>query len=170
MACCSHPGQGCEYVFSGSEVEMIDRETIFDVQQIMEFLPHRYPFLLVDKIVEFQELKRIVAIKNVTFNEPFFQGHFPGVPIMPGVLIVEAMAQAGGVLVFKTLPERQNKLVLFMGIEKAKFRKPVRPGDQLRIEMTVIRVKSRVGKLSGKAYVGESLVAEAAITFSLVDK
>jgi len=170
MDCCRHSGQGYEYGFSGSEVEMRDRETIFDVQQIMEFLPHRYPFLLVDKIVEFQELKRIVAIKNVTFNEPFFQGHFPGVPIMPGVLIIEAMAQAGGVLVFKTLPERQKKLVLFMGIEKAKFRKPVRPGDQLLIEMTVIRVKSRVGKLSGKAYVGESLVAEAAITFSLVDK
>jgi 3-hydroxyacyl-[acyl-carrier-protein] dehydratase len=149
---------------------MNDNELMMDVQEIMRFLPHRYPFLLVDRIVEFEELKRIVAIKNVTFNEPFFQGHFPGVPIMPGVLIIEAMAQAGGVLVFKTLPDRENKLVFFMGIENAKFRKPVRPGDQLRIEMTVVRVKSRVGKLRGKAFVDESLVAEAGITFSLVDK
>jgi len=149
---------------------MKDAETIFDVQEIMEFLPHRYPFLLVDRIVEFEELKRIVAIKNVTFNEPFFQGHFPGVPIMPGVLIVEAMAQAGGVLVFKTLPDREKKLVFFMGIDKAKFRRPVRPGDQLRIEMDVVRVKSRVGKLLGKAFVDDLLVAEAGITFSLVDK
>jgi len=149
---------------------MKEAETIFDVQEIMEFLPHRYPFLLVDRIVEFEELKRIVAIKNVTFNEPFFQGHFPGVPIMPGVLIVEAMAQAGGVLVFKTLPDRENKLVFFMGIDKAKFRRPVRPGDQLRIEMDVVRVKSRVGKLRGKAFVDDLLVAEAGITFSLVDK
>jgi beta-hydroxyacyl-ACP dehydratase FabZ len=149
---------------------MKDSETIFDVQEIMEFLPHRYPFLLVDRIIEFEELKRIVGIKNVTFNEPFFQGHFPGVPIMPGVLIIEAMAQTGGVLVFKTLPDRDKKLVFFMGIENAKFRKPVRPGDQLRIEMNVIRVKSRVGKLRGKAFVDDSLVAEAGITFSLVDK
>jgi beta-hydroxyacyl-ACP dehydratase FabZ len=149
---------------------MKDNEVLFDVQEIMRFLPHRYPFLLVDRIVEFEELKRIVAIKNVTFNEPFFQGHFPGVPIMPGVLIVEAMAQAGGVLVFKTLPDREKKLVFFMGIENAKFRKPVKPGDQLRIEMSVVRVKSRVGKLRGKAFVDESLVAEAGITFSLVDK
>lgn len=149
---------------------MKDTETIFDVQEIMEFLPHRYPFLLVDRIVELEELKRIVAIKNVTFNEPFFQGHFPGVPIMPGVLIVEAMAQAGGVLVFKTMSDREKKLVFFMGIEKAKFRRPVKPGDQLRIEMDVVRVKSRVGKLRGKAFVDDLLVAEAGITFSLVDK
>jgi len=149
---------------------MKDSETIFDVQEIMEFLPHRYPFLLVDRIVEFEELKRIVGIKNVTFNEPFFQGHFPGVPIMPGVLIIEAMAQTGGVLIFKTLPERDKKLVFLMGIENAKFRKPVRPGDQLRIEMNVIRVKSRFGKLGGKAFVDDSLVAEAGITFLLVDK
>ena len=149
---------------------MTENITIFDVQEIMGYLPHRYPFLLIDRVVEFEEMKRIVALKNVTFNEPFFQGHFPGVPIMPGVLIIEAMAQAGGVLVFKTLQDRENKLVFFMGIERAKFRKPVSPGDQIRIEMDVIRVKSRVGKLTGKAFVGETLVAEAAITFSLVDK
>jgi beta-hydroxyacyl-ACP dehydratase FabZ len=149
---------------------MTENVTIFDVQEIMDYLPHRYPFLLIDRVVEYQEMKRIVALKNVTFNEPFFQGHFPGIPIMPGVLIIEAMAQAGGVLVFKTLQDRENKLVFFMGIDRAKFRKPVRPGDQIRIEMDVIRVKSRVGKLTGKAWVGEALVAEAAITFSLVDK
>ena len=149
---------------------MTENITIFDVQEIMDYLPHRYPFLLIDRIVEYEEMKRIVALKNVTFNEPFFQGHFPGVPIMPGVLIVEAMAQAGGVLVFKTLKDREKKLVFFMGIERAKFRKPVRPGDQVRIEMDVVRVKSRVGKLTGKAFVENALVAEAGITFSLVDK
>ena len=149
---------------------MIDNEEIFDVQKIMEFLPHRYPFLLIDRVIELEELKRIVAVKNVTINEPYFQGHFPGVPIMPGVLIIEAMAQAGGVLVFKTLPDREKKLVFFMGIESAKFRRPVKPGDQLRIEMAVVRVKSRVGKLRGKAFVEDALVAEAGITFSLVDK
>jgi 3-hydroxyacyl-[acyl-carrier-protein] dehydratase len=145
-------------------------EEIIEVQEIMNYLPHRYPFLLIDRVVEYQELERIVVIKNVTFNEPFFQGHFPGVPIMPGVLIIEAMAQAGGVLVFKTLPERENKLVFFMGIERAKFRKPVRPGDQLRIEMMVNRVKAKAGKLHGRAFVDDVLVAEAGITFSLVDK
>ena len=149
---------------------MTENITIFDVQEIMGYLPHRYPFLLIDRVVEYEEMKRIVALKNVTFNEPFFQGHFPGVPIMPGVLIVEAMAQAGGVLVFKTLKDREKKLVFFMGIERAKFRKPVKPGDQIRIEMDVVRVKSRVGKLTGQAFVGEALVAEAGITFSLVDK
>ena len=149
---------------------MTENITIFDVQEIMDYLPHRYPFLLIDRVVEYEEMKRIVALKNVTFNEPFFQGHFPGVPIMPGVLIVEAMAQAGGVLVFKTLKDREKKLVFFMGIERAKFRKPVRPGDQVRIEMDVVRVKSRVGKLTGKAFVENARVAEAGITFSLVDK
>lgn len=138
--------------------------------EIMDFLPHRYPFLLLDRIVEYEEGKRIVGVKNVTINEPFFQGHFPGVPVMPGVLIVEAMAQAGGVLVFKALPEREKKLVFLMGIEGARFRKPVQPGDQLRLELEVIRVKARVGKLAGKAYVDGTLVAEAEILFSLVDK
>lgn len=142
----------------------------FDIQKVMDFLPHRYPFLLLDRIVEYEEGKRIVGLKNVTINEPFFQGHFPGVPVMPGVLIVEAMAQAGGVLVFKTLPEREKKLVFLMGIEGARFRKPVQPGDQLRLELEVIRVKARVGKLAGKAYVDGARVAEAEILFSLVEK
>jgi beta-hydroxyacyl-ACP dehydratase FabZ len=143
---------------------------ILNVIEIMKFLPHRYPFLLLDRIVEYEEGKRIVGLKNVTINEPFFQGHFPGVPVMPGVLIIEAMAQAGGVLVFKTLPERDTKLVFLMGIEGARFRKPVQPGDQLRLELVVVRVKARVGKLTGKAYVDGTLVAEAEILFSLVEK
>jgi beta-hydroxyacyl-ACP dehydratase FabZ len=145
-------------------------KVLVNTVEIMDFLPHRYPFLLLDRIVEYEEGKRIVGLKNVTINEPFFQGHFPGVPVMPGVLIVEAMAQAGGVLVFKTLPEREKKLVFLMGIEGARFRKPVQPGDQLRLEMEVIRVKARVGKLAGKAYVDGARVAEAEILFSLVEK
>ena len=145
-------------------------EEIFNIQEIMDHLPHRYPFLLIDRIVEYEEKQRIVALKNVTINEPFFQGHFPGVPIMPGVLIVEAMAQAGGVLVFQSVPNREEKLVFFIGIENARFRKPVRPGDQLLLEMVAVRIKSRVGRLEGKAYVDGSLVAEAQIMFSLVDR
>jgi beta-hydroxyacyl-ACP dehydratase FabZ len=142
----------------------------FNIQTILDFLPHRYPFLLVDRIIEYEPDERIVGLKNVTINEPFFQGHFPGIPIMPGVLIIEAMAQVGGVLVFKSLPDRERKLVFFMGIEKARFRRPVRPGDQLRIEMTVVKVKTRFGKLCGKAYVEGRLVAESDIMFTLVDR
>jgi len=148
---------------------MVDFKNL-DVQEILDYLPHRYPFLLVDRILEFEEHKRIVALKNVTINEPFFQGHFPGVPIMPGVLILEAMAQAGGFLVFKTLPDRHQKLVFFSGVDKAKFRRPVRPGDQLRIEMEVVRVKSRIGKLRGQAFVDDQLACQAEILFSLVDR
>ena len=148
---------------------MVDFETL-DVQEILDYLPHRYPFLLVDRILEFEQSKRIVALKNVTINEPFFQGHFPGVPIMPGVLILEAMAQAGGFLVFKTLPDRHQKLVFFSGVDKAKFRRPVRPGDQLKIEMEVVRVKSRIGKLRGQAFVDDQLACAAEILFSLVDR
>jgi len=143
---------------------------LFDVREITDYLPHRYPFLLIDRITEYEEGERIVALKNVTMNEPFFQGHFPGIPIMPGVLIIEAMAQAGGFLVFRTLPDRDRKLVFFMGIDKARFRRPVRPGDQLKLEMVVKRIKSRVGQLSGKAYVDGNLVTQAEITFTLVDK
>jgi len=145
-------------------------EELLNIQEILEHLPHRYPFLLIDRVVEFKENERIVALKNVTINEPFFQGHFPGVPIMPGVLIIEAMAQAGGVLVFRTQMNRAEKLVLFIGIERARFRKPVRPGDQLRLEMVVDRIKSRVGRLKGKAYVEGAVVAEAEVMFSLVDR
>jgi len=143
---------------------------MFNIQEILSFLPHRYPFLMVDRIVEYTPGKRIVGLKNVTINEPFFQGHFPDMPIMPGVLMIEAMAQVGGCLVFEGMEERDEKLVFFMGIEKARFRKPVRPGDQLRIEMVVDRLKSRVGKLDGKIYVENQIVCEAKIMFSLVDR
>ena len=142
----------------------------FDIQEVLNCLPHRYPFLLVDRIVEYEAEHRIVGIKNVTINEPFFSGHFPGIPIMPGVLILESMAQVGGFLISKRLTRRQEKLVFFIGIENARFRKPVRPGDQLRIEMVVNRVKNRFGKLSGKTYVEGQVVAEASLMFSLVDR
>ncbi len=144
--------------------------TTIELQEIMRLLPHRYPFLLVDRVIEYEEDRRIVGIKNVTINEPFFQGHFPGIPIMPGVLIIESMAQVGGVLVFKTLPDREKKLVFFAGIKKARFRKPVLPGDQLRIEMVLTHARKNIGKLKGEAYVETQLVAEAEIMFSLVDR
>ena len=127
-----------------------------DIQEIMGFLPHRYPFLLIDRIVEFERTKRLVAIKNVTINEPFFQGHFPGYPIMPGVLVVEAMAQAGGIIIMYELPDREKKLVVFTGIERAKFRRPVTPGDQLRIG------GSAVVSAAGRADRGQGLCGRQA--------
>lgn len=145
-------------------------ETILDITQIQAILPHRYPFLLVDRIIEFEENKRVVGIKNVTLNEPFFQGHFPGAPVMPGVLIIEAMAQTAGVLMLSNIPDRDSKLVFFTGIDGAKFRKPVVPGDQLRMELTVLRYRPRYIKLHGTAYVDGVLVAEAEISSSLVDR
>ncbi len=144
--------------------------TMLEIQEIMDYLPHRYPFLLVDRVIEYEERQKIVGIKNVTINEPFFQGHFPGAPIMPGVLILESMAQVGGILVFKTLQDHRQKLVYFIGIENARFRKPVRPGDQLRLEIVVIRMRTRIGKLAGKAYVEGDLVAEAEVMFSVGDR
>ena len=140
-----------------------------DQLAIRDILPHRYPFLLVDRIVEL-EAERIVGIKNVTANEPFFQGHFPQFPVMPGVLIVEAMAQTAGVLVLKSIPDRQKKLVLLASIEEAKFRKPVFPGDQLRMEMVMVRRKESVAKMSGKATVNGVVVAEATVMCKLADR
>src|SRR6516165_12749358 len=134
---------------------------VYDIQQIMDFLPHRYPFLLVDRVIEMERGKRLVAIKNVTMNEEFFQGHFPGYPIMPGVLVVEAMAQAGGIIMMHELPDRQEKLVVFTGIERAKFRRPVTPGDQLRIEVDVLSFRLRAGKIHGRATVDGKLACEA---------
>lgn len=135
---------------------------MIDVKEIMEIMPHRYPFLLVDRIESLKEGEEIVGIKNVTINEPFFAGHFPGNPIMPGVLIIEAMAQVGGVLAFHSSPkEWAGSLVYFMGIDKVRFRKPVVPGDQLRLKLTTIRQKQRVFKMRGEAYVEDTLVAEA---------
>ena len=135
---------------------------MIDVREIMQIMPHRYPFLLVDRIESLKEGEEIVGIKNVTINEPFFAGHFPGNPIMPGVLIIEAMAQVGGVLAFHSSPkEWAGSLVYFMGIDKVRFRKPVVPGDQLRLKLTTIRQKQRVFKMRGEAYVEDTLVAEA---------
>src|SRR5215472_8498310 len=145
-------------------------ETILDITQIQAILPHRYPFLLVDRIIEYEPNKRVVGIKNVTLNEPYFAGHFPGAPVMPGVLIVEAMAQTAGVLMLASLPDRASKLVFFTGIDGAKFRKPVIPGDQLKLELDVLRLRPRYIRLRGRAFVGGQLVAEAEISSSLVDR
>lgn len=140
-----------------------------DILEIRDILPHRYPFLLVDRILEFEE-ERIVGIKNVTVNEPFFVGHFPDFPVMPGVLIVEAMAQVAGVLVLKQIPNRKEKLVLLASVEQAKFRRPVRPGDQLRIEMKFTRRKASVAKMTGVATVDGVVVAEAELMCKLADR
>ncbi|MBI3995606.1 MAG: 3-hydroxyacyl-ACP dehydratase FabZ [Nitrospirae bacterium] len=142
---------------------------MINAREILEILPHRYPFLLVDRIEEIEIGKRIVGIKNVTIGEPFFQGHFPERPIMPGVLIIEAMAQVGGVLAFKSSRDPKKKMVYFLGIEKAKFRKPVLPGDQLRFELTVAQSRPPYWKLKGTAHVGETLVCEADLTAMLAD-
>jgi 3-hydroxyacyl-[acyl-carrier-protein] dehydratase len=142
---------------------------ILDVNEIRGILPHRYPMLLVDRIIEL-EAERIVGIKNVTGNEPFFAGHFPDFPVMPGVLIVEAMAQTAGVLVLKSIPDRESKLVLLVSIEYAKFRRPVVPGDQLRMELQMLKRKASVAKMSGKATVDGVLVAEAEVMCKLEDK
>ena len=135
---------------------------MIEIDEIMKILPHAYPFLLVDRIVEMEPEKRIVGIKNVTYNEPFFPGHFPGRPIMPGVLIVEAMAQAAGVLVFQSLPkERHSQTVYFLGIDNVRFRKPVTPGDQLRLEVEITKHRQAIWGFKGKAVVDGKLVAEA---------
>jgi len=140
-----------------------------EITEIQGILPHRYPFLLVDRIEELEKGKRIVGIKNVTINEPFFQGHFPGRPIMPGVLIIEAMAQVGGVLAFQSGKEGGGKLVYFMGIDKAKFRKPVGPGDQIRFVVDVLRARHPYWKMRGEAYVDKALVCEAELTAMITD-
>ena len=143
---------------------------VYSIMDIMSILPHRYPFLLVDRIQEIEGDKRIVGLKNVTINEPFFQGHFPNAPVMPGVLIIESMAQVAGVMIYRDMPDRQKKLIYFTGIENAKFRRPVLPGDQLRIEMQLLNRRTNFGKMNGQATVDGKLAAEAIVTFAIADR
>jgi len=140
-----------------------------DIQEIMKLLPHRFPFLLVDKIIECDEQKRIVGIKNVTVNEPFFQGHFPGVPVMPGVLQIEAMAQTGGILINR-IAKAGDRVPFFMSIDKAKFRRVVKPGDQMRIEIDIITHKTKVARFVGKVLVDGELASEAELMCMLADQ
>jgi 3-hydroxyacyl-[acyl-carrier-protein] dehydratase len=143
---------------------------ILDADGIQEILPHRHPFLLVDGIVEMERLKRIVGIKNVRATEDYFRGHFPGKPIMPGVLIIEAMAQTGGVLLLQEVPDRGKKLLYFVAVDDARFRRPVLPGDQLRLEVTVLSWRGSFCKLDGKATVNGELAAEATLMCKMVDR
>ncbi len=141
-----------------------------DIAQIMSLLPHRYPFLLIDRVIEMEPRVRIVAIKNVTFNEPHFQGHFPTYPIMPGVLMVEAIAQTGGALLLTEIPDRDSKLMVFTGIENAKFKRPVTPGDQLRIEVIVLNWRTRAVKMQGTITVDGKIVCEATVACMVVPR
>lgn len=143
---------------------------MLDINDIMKILPHRYPFLLVDRIVEIEEGKRCVGIKNVTINEPFFQGHFPGHPIMPGVLIVEAMAQVGGMLLMGTVEDPDSKVVYFMSLDNVKFRKPVKPGDQLRFELEMMQVRGKICRMQGVAKVDGEVVCEAEMAAMVRDR
>lgn len=142
---------------------------VMNVEQIMAVIPHRYPFLLIDRIIELEPGVRAVAIKQVTINEPFFQGHFPDYPIMPGVLIIEALAQTGAVAGM-VLPENQGKIALFAGMENARFRKPVVPGDTLRLEVIITARKRGIGKADAKAFVADTLACEVQLTFALVNR
>lgn len=143
---------------------------LLDIDAILQVMPHRYPFLLVDRIIDFIPQERVVGLKNVTINEPFFPGHFPGNPIMPGVLIIEAMAQVGGFMLLNSEENSGNKLVLFMGMDNVRFRKPVRPGDQIRFEVEMVKYRRSYCKMAGKSFVGEDLVAEADLMAAVVDK
>ena len=145
-------------------------EVGMDVAEILRCIPHRYPFLLIDRVLELTPRQRIVALKNVTINEPFFVGHFPGHPVMPGVLIIEAMAQCGGVLLLNMVDDPGGKLVYFIGIDDAKFRRPVLPGDVLRLELVLDKLKGRICRMKGQAFVEGQLAAEAIITASIVDR
>jgi len=158
-----------QYVAAIKAAECSPREGQVDISTIMKILPHRYPFLLVDRVISVEEGRRAVGIKNVTINDYFFEGHFPGRPVMPGVLIVEAMAQVGGVLMLSPA-ENRGKLAFFMAANNVKFRKPVIPGDQLRIEVVVGKLRSKTGQVTTQAFVDGEMVAEADLMFALVEK
>jgi 3-hydroxyacyl-[acyl-carrier-protein] dehydratase len=158
-----------ETVQTELEVPITATKTSLDINDICRILPHRYPFLLIDRVVDLTRKERIVAIKNVTINEPFFQGHFPGNPVFPGVLIVEAIAQAGAALLLTEVHDREGLLPFFTGIERARFRRPVFPGDQLRIVVEVKVWRRHAVRMEGTAYVGEKRAAEAVVTCRLVD-
>jgi 3-hydroxyacyl-[acyl-carrier-protein] dehydratase len=145
-------------------------QTTMDILEIMSLLPHRYPFLLIDRVLEMERKQRIVALKNVTANEPHFTGHWPDNPVMPGVLIIEAIAQAGGALLLTEIPDRESKVMFFTGIDSAKFRRPVVPGDQLRIEVTVLNWRSNACKMRGVATVEGKIVCEATIMCAIVPR
>jgi len=151
-------------------LEQQPEKTTMDVLEIMAILPHRYPFLLIDRVLEMERRTRIVAIKNVTINEPHFTGHFPDYPIMPGVLMVEAIAQTGGALLLTEIPDRDEKLMVFTGIDNAKFKRPVVPGDQLRIEVTVLNWRTRAVKMQGVITVEGKVVCEAVVTCMVVPR
>jgi beta-hydroxyacyl-ACP dehydratase FabZ len=148
----------------------VDLKLPLEIEDIKAILPHRYPFLLVDRILEVEGTRRIVGIKNVTINEPYFQGHFPGHPIMPGVLIVEAMAQTGGLLLLEQVPDRTNKVVYFMALDAVKFRRPVLPGDQLRMEVEMLQFRGKVARMKGTALVDGQVATEAEMMACVMDK
>jgi 3-hydroxyacyl-[acyl-carrier-protein] dehydratase len=149
--------------------ESSGQESSIDIKGILEILPHRYPFVMVDRILDYEKGKQITGLKNVTVNEPFFQGHFPGEPVMPGVLILEGMAQVGALLAYRSIPESiGNKLVYFAGIDRVRFRKVVRPGDQVIFKLELLKMKAKLSKMSGRAYVDGQLVAEAELMASFV--
>jgi 3-hydroxyacyl-[acyl-carrier-protein] dehydratase len=150
--------------------EAANSTTVLDVTAIQGILPHRYPFLLIDRVVEIERKQRIVALKNVTINEPYFAGHFPGFPIMPGVLMIEAMAQAGGALLLTEVPDRDRMLMVFTGIEKARFRRPVVPGDQLRIEVEVLNWRQNAVRMQGIATVEGKRACEATLSCALIPR
>jgi beta-hydroxyacyl-[acyl carrier protein] dehydratase FabZ len=143
---------------------------MYSIEDIMKVLPHRYPFLLVDRILEIEEKKRIVGLKNVTINEPFFEGHFPGHPIMPGVLIIEAMAQVGGLLLMGSIEDPESKVVYFMSLDNVKFRRPVKPGDQIRFELEIVQIRGSVCKMHGVGKVEGEVVAEADMAAMVRDR
>jgi UDP-3-O-[3-hydroxymyristoyl] N-acetylglucosamine deacetylase/3-hydroxyacyl-[acyl-carrier-protein] dehydratase len=166
----SHAGNVALGRAVAEHVRRSGREAIVDAAQIMQYLPHRYPMLLVDRIVDFQEAKRIVGIKNVTINEPFFQGHYPGHPIMPGVLIIEAMAQVGGLLLMDAVEEPESKVVYFMSLDNVKWRRPVTPGDTVVFELEMLQFRRHVCKMRGQAFVDGNLVSEADLMARIVDR